>query len=567
VPNSPAVQVAASIPPESSKEPRDKPLDSESTLAPTDDSLSAAGHDEVVGGAIAAQNSTSISEDEQVQETSEAKPIPAERIAVLTPGGPVLIDVAFTLEGRWHAEVFNELIDEVLAAADTDKDGRSTWNELVANEKYLATSQPNGQPMGARQLKMLIEQYDEDRDDRVDANEAASWLGRTDGTAARAFRLRSSRWYHTNPRASSRVWQLLDSNGDARLTEDEISAAPEKFMLFDADDDRVIAPAELASLREQLDAANPQATFASRDATRFGAIHLDETVAADRLEYLLSDLYAARQTLGPGSFRGLANLFGALDANADQLLDQQELAELRTIEPHLRLSVAFNKRGEAGIAVAELKLEAHAAEVTVISQAANRLVISAGNTRLIISAQDLAASDAPAQRALQSSLSAMIHDQCDAIFEDIDANADGRLGEREITSCARNLARKDANDDGELAADELSHCMIVAFLRGEPPNESSFYIPTLSNAPPAREVAIEWFSRGDFNQDGDISRREFLGSLEQFDRLDEDHNGFISAEEAAAVLKKQVAIQSEVTQAQNEQATENTEATEKVDEN
>jgi hypothetical protein len=42
------------------------------------------------------------------------------------------------------------------------------------------------------------------------------------------------------------------------------------------------------------------------------------------------------------------------------------------------------------------------------------------------------------------------------------------------------------------------------------------------------------YTRADFNGDGDISRREFLGSLEQFARLDADQNGYVNSAEAAA---------------------------------
>jgi hypothetical protein len=36
------------------------------------------------------------------------------------------------------------------------------------------------------------------------------------------------------------------------------------------------------------------------------------------------------------------------------------------------------------------------------------------------------------------------------------------------------------------------------------------------------------------NRDGDVSRREFLGPLGQFDRLDRDEDGLISPDEAEA---------------------------------
>ena len=134
----------------------------------------------------------------------------------------------------------------------------------------------------------------------------------------------------------------------------------------------------------------------------------------------------------------------------------------------------------------------------------------------------------------RSQIRVMAHDQYDALFGELDANADGRLGEREIDSCSERLMAKDANSDGQLGTDEVSYSMIVAFLRGERANEQSFYIPGTVATPLTDKPASTWFVRADFNRDGDISRREFLGSLDQFSQLDTNSDGYIGPDEAAA---------------------------------
>lgn len=45
----------------------------------------------------------------------------------------------------------------------------------------------------------------------------------------------------------------------------------------------------------------------------------------------------------------------------------------------------------------------------------------------------------------------------------------------------------------------------------------------------------EWFRRMDRNQDGDINRREFIGTAAMFAESDLDGDGLISASEAAAI--------------------------------
>lgn len=477
--------------------------------------------------------SASQPSDDDVPLAAAPQQPPHERIAVFTLGGPLIVDVVITLDGRPHTAPFEELVRKALAAADSDRDGRPTWRELAANEEYLAAAaQPGVPPPGEQQFKALIQRYDENRDGQLQSHEAAAWLGRDVGMSLRAFGLRSSRSYRSNPRSNSRVWQLLDSNRDAYLTAEEAAAAPLKFWRFDANDDRVIAPTELATLREQLDAAASPTVAASSVASRDAAIHLEQTMPVDRLEYLLSDLYSPRQPLGPTSFPGVPALFSKLDLDRNGRLDRVELADLLTLEPHLRLTAQFNRTASPPAGGAALQVAGHAAELKLIAQSGNRAVLTNGHVRLIVSAHDLMPSTPATTPQQADRINAMVHDECDTLFEELDENSDGRLGEREIAACSERLMAQDANRDGQLAADELTEAMIVAFLRGERPSETSFFIPASVATSAASDSVPAWFARSDFNGDGDISRREFVGSLEQFRRLDTNGNGFVDATEA-----------------------------------
>ena len=165
---------------------------------------------------------------------------------------------------------------------------------------------------------MWVEQYDDNRDGHIQRGEAAAWLGRNAGRAASAFAVRSSRSYVSAPSAASRVWRLLDRDQDGLLSVGEIDSAAATFWTLDANDDRVISSSELATLREQLEATG-MPTAVRDEVARYAAIHIEPDVDADRLEYLLSDLYSPRQTLGPSSFLHLAELYTKLDANERRL--------------------------------------------------------------------------------------------------------------------------------------------------------------------------------------------------------------------------------------------------------
>ncbi len=459
-----------------------------------------------------------------------------ERMALLTPGGPVLVDVWLTVDGRPHIGAFNELVQQVLDAADTNDDDRATWKELAGNETFIASQRPNQPKVSPAELKMWTDTFDTNRDAQLQSAEAAAWLGRDAGTTARAFAVRSSRAYFSVPSAGSRIWQLLDADRNGALSANELESASEKLWTLDANDDRVLSVRELATLREQLE-AQANRTAPRPDTARYAAIHFEPDITADRLDYLLSDLYAPRQTLGPSSFGELAALYERIDANGDNWLEQIELADMVTMKPQLELAITFNRSSEGGEASAAIEIRTHAPELTVAAQpSADRIVLALGSTRLIISAHDLVADDAsrPGGRTSPTQLRLMVHDECDSLFEELDENADGKLGEREVASCPTRLLNRDSSGDGQLAASELRYAMIVAFLRGEPPTEQSFYVPTSTISPKVDEKAPAWFKSADFNGDGHISRREFLGTPEKFSLLDRDTDGFISSAEAAA---------------------------------
>jgi Ca2+-binding EF-hand superfamily protein len=284
------------------------------------------------------------------------------------------------------------------------------------------------------------------------------------------------------------------------------------------------------------------------EATQYAAIHLEQSIEIDRLQYLLSDLYAPQQDLTTASFPELVRLVKELDTNGDNWLEPIELADMLTVKPHLKLSIAFDEAKAPHAATAKLQVGDPAPEIAAIEQpSADRAVFSLGRTRLIVSAHKLAPQQDSAQNATPtagpanrpaSQVRLMVHDQADPLFEELDTNADGKLGERELVSSPDRLLERDANGDRQLTNDELPYSMIVAFLLGEAPAEQSFYVPQ-SLATAKSDIALPaWFADADLNTDGDVSPREFVGSAAHFSLLDTNKDGYIGADEAAAIESK-----------------------------
>jgi Ca2+-binding EF-hand superfamily protein len=322
---------------------------------------------------------------------------------------------------------------------------------------------------------------------------------------------------------------LLDVDNNSRLSNSEIDRGATTLLSLDENDDGIVAPEELAPLREQLGVDGNQQSIVSNTTNPYAAIYLKPQYEVDRLEYLLGDLYAPRQVLRPTSFSALAGTYKQIDVNGDDQLTQDELAAMRTMKPQLKLAIDFPRAdGNRQTLLAVLE---HMPEIAVVQASVDRVILTLGTTRIVVLAFDRTLGQTPLATA-GSQIRMMVHDQCDALGEVLDDDADGKLGEREITTCSERLSKCDANHDGQISNDELPYTMIAAIVRGERPGEQSLYRPMLPSSSLAVADAPSWFVHADYNGDGDVSRREFLGTAEQFSSLDINRDGYISTDEA-----------------------------------
>jgi Ca2+-binding EF-hand superfamily protein len=139
------------------------------------------------------------------------------------------------------------------------------------------------------------------------------------------------------------------------------------------------------------------------------------------------------------------------------------------------------------------------------------------------------------------------------LFELLDTNGDGRLSVREMRNAIKLLEELDHDGKGFLTKTDIPRCSTATFRTGPaaPVNLNGGYTTAAiafspdgewlaaSGQPPRQAPrGPAWFVKMDRNGDGDVSRKEFLGTDEQFKEIDTDGDGLISVEEAEAYDRK-----------------------------
>lgn len=423
---------------------------------------------------------------------------------LLTPAGPLLVEATVTINGEPYRAVREQWIDAALSPAKRTADDESAGEERTDSEPAESEQAELKQAKAAT----IAPQQSDPPPQRFVGQSPRDWLVEYVRLAESGVDRYEARWLLAQRAGGPALMELQ------RFSKSRSAQAPLVHFL-DSDGNSQLDAGELASAVERLDAA---------DYNQDGSVDLREL---------------AKAVSGKSRFRpwNAQPLFAVVDDATDWgdlayrwKVTQTSLLELAESSPQVSLRIRLGTAADLqGVELLQISSPAFATDVSnaVRSRAE---VIAAQLTwgELEFTAGQAAAVD----DASQISVGATIEGA--PLWSVADSNQDNRLSARERAALLSLLANLDADTDGTIVQAEIPSRIRWSLALG--PAVHQILLKDTSRIPadpPETHTAPDWFVSMDVNHDGDLAAGEFLGTPEQFAKLDANGDNLISAAEAS----------------------------------
>jgi Ca2+-binding EF-hand superfamily protein len=142
------------------------------------------------------------------------------------------------------------------------------------------------------------------------------------------------------------------------------------------------------------------------------------------------------------------------------------------------------------------------------------------------------------ESAQQTVTTAQCRDQGQSLFKVVSSAGGGaQLSLRDLRMAWKRIEPL-CKDGKHLTREDLPHRVSMTLSDGPDFGGRAVFVGDFGGAPVMRGGGPAWFSKMDLNGDGDVSPKEWLGTEEDFRRLDADKDGLISAEEGRKAGEK-----------------------------
>jgi Ca2+-binding EF-hand superfamily protein len=492
-------------------------------------------------------------------------------IAFLANKQPIRVRVTLQVNGKPLREVWAQHLRKQFDRFDRDHDGMLNRYEVehIFPAKAMRTLLGGNFPYRTPDMIVAFEDLDRDADNHISYDELAEYYSSSASQIIQTKLLESEDT--ANEELTNQLFSLLDENHDGKLTRDEMKLAEKILLVLDTDEDDTLSINELVAHRQRPNTAKKTATNTT-----------EAKAVANQLVMQLGELPASIELI-------LTAKYGQKDWKSWRNREPDFIA-VATLATGSAVRTVVCQPGHRGLPTGcEIRNDDNRRIVIRVENQFLDLTEFSGRSdfpvhRVIESFNDLYPKDAkkPLQEhELIGSQYQFLH----MIFDDADFNGDGYLTPKEyqeylrlhqITSqlglTAIHSVRTpslfhlmDQNNDGRLSIRELR----TAFDRLRLLEPNSGDVVTRATLQPSanvrfgftsqlsstenfqqRALSLEsvrkrnsstpvWFYKMDRNNDGDISRKEFLGSRERFSAIDTDDDGLISTAEAIAYEQKQ----------------------------